>query len=86
LNFESLINANSHLFWWVPESRKKDIPLESLVEAVLNYGDAEGVKGLFEVYGVKKISEIFYRQITKERSNYLPQVKHYFSLYFSRHV
>lgn len=45
------------------------------MEAILNYGDAEGVKGLFEVYGVKKISEIFYRQIKKERSNYLPQVK-----------
>ena len=36
-NKQTLINENSHLFWWVPEDKKKNLSLDSLVEAILNY-------------------------------------------------
>ena len=85
-NIQQLIKENSALFWWVPEDKKEKLPLDSLVEAVLNYGNVKSVKNLFELYGMQKVSEIFFKQINKPRTNYLPQTIYYFSLYFKKHV
>jgi len=30
-NIQELIEENSHLFWWVPQEKKKDLSLDSLV-------------------------------------------------------
>jgi len=83
---QQLNQQNSHLFWWVPEDKKPNLSLESLVEAILNYGNSASVKQLFEACGVSEIADVFYKQISKPRNNYLPITIHYFRLYFQKHA
>jgi len=83
---ENFIKKNNHLFWWIPENQKKNISTESLVESILNHGDEYSVAQLFELIGINKVSTIFFQQIGANRSNYYPQVKNFFTLYFNRHV
>jgi uncharacterized protein YerC len=86
LKIQELIKENTHLFWWVPEDKKKNLSLDSLVEAILNYGNSESVRKLFDYCGIKKVAEIFYKQTAGQRTNYLKQTKHYFSLYFKKYA
>jgi len=82
----TLIQNNSHLFWWVPEEQKKHISTESLIENILNNGDEKSVKDLFELIGIERVADTFFNQINNKRNNYFPQVKNFFTLYFKRHV
>jgi len=53
------IKEYAYLFWWVRESEKENINLNAVVEAVLNYGDKQCIKKIFElildnqVFGVR---------------------------------
>jgi len=85
-DIQELISENAHLFWWVPAEKKQNLSLDSLVEAILNYGDSKSVKKLFDTVGLKKVSEIFFEQTNRQRINYFPQTKHYFNLYFNKYV
>ncbi len=85
-NIQDFIKENKNLFWYVPEQDKEQISLEALVEAILNYGDDQSVKKLFDVVGINKVADIFYSHISGERVNYFPEVVNYFKLYFQRHA
>ncbi|MBF0397619.1 MAG: hypothetical protein HQK78_12645 [Desulfobacterales bacterium] len=86
-DIQNLIQENSFLFWWVPEDKKKNISLDSLVEAILNYGDEKSVKKLFDILGIKTVADIFRKNTTnKSRINYFPRVINYFHLYFTKYV
>ena len=80
------IMENSSLFWWIKTEEKKNISLDALVEAVLNYGNEKSVKKLIDLVGIKTTSNIFYRQISGKRSNYHKRAKHFFQIYFKRHA
>lgn len=80
------IMENNSLFWWIKPEEKKNISLDALVEAVLNYGNEKSVKKLFDLVGIKTTSDIFYRQISGKRSNYHKRAKHFFQIYFKRHA
>ena len=80
------IREHSDLFWYIKPEAKERISVEFLVEIILNYGSLEDVRKLFNLIGTKKTSEIFYKQVNRQRCNYFPKVKNYFSLYFKRHV
>lgn len=80
------IRENSHLFWYIPEEKKEEISLDLLVETILNYGNRESIKKLFELIGIEKASEVFRGQINNERNNYFLPVKNFFELYFKRHA
>lgn len=84
---QELICENSNLFWWVPEDKKKNLSLDSLVEAILNYGNEESVKKLFLIIGEETVAEIFKKNTkNKMRINYFPEVLNYFHLYFTKYV
>ncbi len=80
------IRENSHLFWYIPEEKKEEISLDLLVETILNYGNRESIKKLFELIGIEKASEVFKGQINNERNNYFLPIKNFFELYFKRHA
>jgi len=80
------IQDNSSLFWWIKPEEKMNISINALVEAVLNYGNEKSVKRLFDLVEIKKVANIFYRQISGKRSNYHKRTKHFFKIYFKRHV
>ncbi len=83
---QNFIKDHSSLFWYTPEEKKNQISIELLLETILNYGDYESVKSLFELIGIDKASEIFNKQINNERDNYFAPVKNFFQLYFARHA
>lgn len=59
---------------------------ESIVEHVLNYGDWQDVQGMIKILGIKKVSEIFRKESSQKRSNYRPEIKNYFQLYFHKYA
>ena len=83
---KQFIRENGSLFWSVPERNKENISHEVLVEYILNYGDEKNVKKLFDLLGIEKVAEIFYKQSGRPRQNYLKLVKNFFNLYFQRNV
>lgn len=78
------IEENACLFWWIKKEKKGDISLDLLVEAILNYGNGNNVKKLFQLVGIKKVAEIFNKQKSQRRVNYHPRILHFFDLYFQK--
>lgn len=85
-SLQELLRESANLFWWVPDDKIESLPLESLVEVVLNYGTMQQVRDLFHSMGKDTIAAIFREQIKRPRKVYLPQVEHYFTLYFDKYV
>lgn len=81
-----LLKKNAILFWSVSPEKIEDLPLESLVEAVLNYGNMEQLRELFSEVGEERVAAIFREQIKRARKVYLPMVENYFRLYFDKYV
>ena len=85
--FEHFIANRRSLFWSVSDDKLAHISDALLVETILNYGTAADVRTLFECVGIEQTAAIFYAHTeNKTRTNYLPPVKNYFTLYFNRHV
>lgn len=89
---KQFIRENAFLFWYIRADAKENISHETLVEFILNYGDEKSVKKLFDLLGIEKVAEIFYKQTHKEnpiackRINYFPRTLHFFKLYFQRNA
>jgi hypothetical protein len=87
IKLKEFIKKNSDLFWWIPENKKTDLSNEAVVEAIMNYGNEEQVRELFDILGEKSISKIFKNSIKKSsRSNFFPEVQNFFNLYFTKYV
>lgn len=84
--WKEFIARNGEYFWWVPEEAKQNLSEESVVEAILNYGNMENLRELFELLGTERVAEIFSKQIKQKRCNYLDLPKNYFTLYFKEHA
>lgn len=83
---KQFIKENSSLFWYIPEDKKQDISHEVLVEFILNYGNQNSVKKLFNLLGINQVANIFYKQTNRQRVNYFPQVTNFFNLYFQKYA
>jgi ABC-type nitrate/sulfonate/bicarbonate transport system ATPase subunit len=83
---KDFIQQNGSLFWWVKPEERVNISINSMIEAVLNYGDEKSIKKLFDLVGIKIVAAIFNRQISGKRSNYRKRTQNYFKLYFKRHA
>ncbi len=86
---KEFIRENSHLFWYTPENKKEEIGSEFLVETILNYGDVNAVKKMFNLLGVKKVAKIFFDSINiseRRKNNFHELTINYFTLFFNRHA
>ncbi len=79
-----IIEKIGYLFWWT--TNKAQLSDEAIVEAVLCYGDENELKSLFEWLGMRRVAEIFRQQLQQQRVNYPARTKHFFSLFFNKHV
>lgn len=73
--------------WYIKNPEK--LPAESIVEAVLNYGDWDDVQTLIKILGIKRAAKIFREKSQPPeigRQNYDFKIKHYFQLYFNKHA
>jgi hypothetical protein len=85
---KQLIRKNAYLFWYIKDSEKENLPLPVVLEFFLNYADKEQIKELFDIVGIENAAAEFFKQIelTGARSNYIPQLQNYFSLYFKKYA
>lgn len=84
MTIQTLLNSKPYLLWHVKD--KKNVSVELALESILNYGDFSDVKKAIKILGVKESARIFRSGCRKKRSNYRPEVKNYFNLYFKKHV
>lgn len=64
----------------------KHLSEEAVLEAVLNYGDFDDVKKTIRILGMRKAAKIFRERARRKRSNYRPEIKNYFNLYFNKYA
>jgi len=83
------IIKHKNLFWYTPESQLHTISDSFLVETILNYGDMNEVKKLFEIMGIQNVAKIFFDDINlseRRKNNYQELTLNYFSLLFNRYA
>jgi hypothetical protein len=84
---KNFIKKRRYLVWYVKDVEQ--LPDESIVEAVLNYGDWDDVQTLIKIMGIQKVARIFReksRPSEMGRQNYEPKVINYFNLYFNKYA
>jgi hypothetical protein len=77
------IKNRPYLVWYT--KNHENLTPDSIVEAVLNYGDWEDVQEMLKILGVDKTAEIFNKTSQKKRNNYRERTKEYFSRYFKKY-
>jgi len=83
------ISRYKYLFWYTQDSKSDTISDSFLVETVLNYGDINAVKELFDIMGIKNVAKIFFNDINiseRRKNNYQELTLNFFSLLFNRYV
>lgn len=87
MTIHDFIKERKHLIWYVSDYDALDA--EAIVEATLNYGDWSDVKKLIDILGVREVARIF-REKSKPspmgRTNYRPEIRNYFTLYFAKYA
>ena len=80
------IDENAHLFWYIKKDALHDISDEVLVEFIMNYGDLDAIRKMFNLLGETKVSEIIGVSIqkvkNKTRQNYRLSILNLFGKYF----
>jgi len=87
MNIHTFIKERHHLIWYVSDFDVLDE--EAIVEATLNYGNWNDVQELIAILGIHEIAQIFQRKSVPSaigRTNYRPEVAHYFRLYFEKYA
>lgn len=84
VTLQSIIQQKPSLAWYIADTAKMSDA--SVVEHVLQYGDWHDFQLLLQVAGTKRTAELFNQTVKKKRSNYSPQIQHYFELYFQKYA
>jgi hypothetical protein len=84
MTINDFIKKRPYLIWYTKDYDK--LSPETIVEAVLNYGDWDDVKKVIEILGIRKTASIFRKKSKQKRCNYRPEVKNYFQLYFKKYA
>lgn len=80
------IESHKALFWYTPEDRKKDISDALLVETILNYGTMDDCRQLFDVMGIDADDDVFFSAEGRQKDNYFPEIRNFFTLIFNRYA
>ena len=81
---QDIVRKKPYLAWYVKD--KAQLSDSAVLEHVLNYGSWEDVQKYIQLKGIKATSDIFREARSKKRSNYLPEIENFFSLYFKKHA
>ena len=86
---KNFIRENGHLFWYTPEDKGETVTDELMVETLLNYGNLDQIKTLFDLMGMGNVARIFFDSINlseRRKNNYHELTLNYFTLYFNRYA
>jgi len=84
MDVHEFIKERKYLIWYVGNYDALDDA--SIVEATLNYGDWNDVQLLIQILGIKRVAEIFKEYAFRPRTNYRPEIRNYFNLYFNKYA
>lgn len=84
MTIHDFIKKRKYLIWYVKDYDALDE--KAIIEATLNYGDWDDVQELIKIIGIKKMAEIFEEEAFHKRTNYRPEIRNYFSLYFHKYA
>ena len=87
MELKTFIRKRPHLIWYT--KNYENLSPESIVEAVLNYGNWDDVQTLIKILGMKKVAKIFRKKSKLSkigRQNYRPEIINYFNLYFNKYA
>lgn len=80
-SLRTFIEERPHLVWYVGDVSR--LSVSSVVENTLNYGTWQDVQALIALLGRDETAQVFASHQERMRSNYRPEIAHYFQLYFS---
>jgi hypothetical protein len=86
---KALIRKNAHLFWYIKDSEKENLPLPVVLEFFINYAGKEDIKALFNIVGIKNAAKVFFEQINKSErvaNNFEAVSRNYFTHYFKKYA
>ena len=78
------IRKRPSLIWYSKDY--DNLPEESIVEHVLNYGDWDDFQEMIRIMGINRAAQIFREQAFRQRTNYRKRTRHFFNLYFNKYV
>lgn len=81
---QKIINNKPHLIWHT--KNYQNLSLESITEAVLNFGSWEDFQQLKKILGTKKLGDIYQKIRNKKRQNLKAITANYFDKYFHKHA
>ncbi len=84
MTIHEFVEKRPYLFWYIED--KDSLSKEAIVEAILNFGNWEDTQQLIKILGIKKVKSIFEKKAYQKRSNYRPEIKNYFELYFKKYA
>jgi len=84
VNINDFIKRRPYLIWHTENF--DNLSVDSIVEAVLNYGNWSDFKKMIKILGMKKTASIFRKRLKQKRCNYRPEIKNYFQLYFQKYA
>jgi hypothetical protein len=84
VTIHAFIKKRPYLVWYVKDL--DNLSEASIVEHVLNYGDWDDVQEMIKILGMRKTAKIFREKSALPRSNYRPEIAHYFQLYFNKYA
>ena len=88
-SLKNFIRENGYLFWYTPEDKGENVTDELLVETMLNYGNLDQIKNLFNLMGMRNVAQIFFDSINlseRRKNNYHELTLNYFTLFFNRYA
>ena len=84
MEIKDFAKKRPYLFWHIKDF--DSLSEEAIVEAVLNLGSWEDTQELIKILGIEKTASIFRKRSKEKRSNYRPEIKNYFELYFKKYA
>ena len=84
MRLQDIIKQKPYLAWYVKDPAK--LSDKSVLEHVLNYGNWDDVQKYISIKGLKETAQTFMATLQQKRSNYFPEIQHYFTHYFTRHA
>lgn len=86
LSRKQYIEDHKHLFWYTPKEKKETISDSLLLETILNYGTLDDCRQLINLMGVDNAANIFFSAKGREKMNYYPEIRNFFTLVFNRYA
>ena len=83
---EQIIEKNKNLFWYTPDSKKRDISDSLLVETILNEGSLDDFRELVDALSIEHVAKVFFSATGRQKQNYYPEIYHFFSLVLAKYA